>query len=349
MISIVDTWRSRVQSLQRSLALPESADSRVLAAAAKMLQERTAVKIALFHPRDEVLALAQQAGVDLASVADRVIWVRETYPEVGQWAADLWKAQQEKRGKSVNASDLEIFAKNTIAQAGALAERGIVAGVVAGCVATTADVIRASLRTVGTMPGVKVVSGSFLMHRPLALGPLPAHDFVFADCGVMIDPSAQELVDIAFASVTTFKALVPTETPCVAFLSFSTKGSAEHPMQQKMATAAALFKERYPDIPADGEMQFDAAYVPSIGQRKAPGSAVPGRANIFIFPNLDAGNLAYKIAQRLGGFQAFGPILQGTAVPFSDLSRGATSDDIVMCGYITLIRSALTAAKEKRS
>ena len=345
MVSLIDAWRAQVQTQQKSLALPESMDPRVLEAACKLLNEHSVSHIALFDPYEDVMAVAKNQGINLASVADRIIWVNEVYPDVGNWAAELWRSQQERRGKSVEFNDLELFKTNKIAQAGALAQRGIVAGVVAGCVAATADVIRAALRTVGMMAGVKVISGSFLMHRPEAIGSLPAHNFVFGDCGVVIDPSAEDLVDIAIASVSTFKALLPSDNPCVAFLSFATKGSAEHLSQQKVARAAALFKERYPEILSDGELQFDAAYLAEVGARKAPGSQVPGRANIYIFPNLDAGNIAYKITQRLGGFQAFGPILQGTALPFSDLSRGASTDDIVRCSYITLIRSMLASAK----
>jgi len=208
------------------------------------------------------------------------------------------------------------------------------------------------------------VSGSFIMDRPG--GPLPggdrpqwngsgedglgeAHTYIYADCGVVIDPTVEQLCDIARESVRTWQGVLAGRgDPVVAFLSFSTRGSASHPFQEKMAKAAALFHERHPEIKSDGEMQFDAAFDVAIGNRKCPGSPVPGAANIFIFPDLNAGNIAYKITQRLAGFSAYGPILQGLAKPFSDLSRGATIEDIVTAANISLLRSRLPAARSWR-
>jgi phosphotransacetylase len=169
--------------------------------------------------------------------------------------------------------------------------------------------------------------------------PAPESVYLYADCGVVIAPTDRQLLDIAETSVATWRRLVPDVPPVVAFLSFSTVGSAKHEHQERMAEAAAAFKARCPDVESDGELQFDAAFDREIGAKKAPGSAVPGRANCFIFPTLDAGNIAYKITQRLAGFEAYGPILQGLAKPFSDLSRGSTDADILASAYVNLIRA----------
>jgi phosphate acetyltransferase len=161
---------------------------------------------------------------------------------------------------------------------------------------------------------------------------------LFADCGVVIEPTVEQLVQIAHASVSTWTTLIPHIPPKVAFLSFSSKGSARHKESEKVSAAAALFKERFPDVVSDGELQFDAAFVPKVARVKAPESPIAGQANCFIFPNLNAGNIAYKLVQRLAGYRAYGPILQGLAKPFSDLSRGASVQDLVTCTYINQAR-----------
>lgn len=210
--------------------------------------------------------------------------------------------------------------------------RNEVQAVIAGAVETTADVIRAGIRGVGLAEGVRTVSGSFIMNKP------GSHLCLYADCGAVISPNAKQLCDIAVSSVETWQKLYPDAPPYVAFLSFSTKGSAEHESISKIHEAVSMFKEVAPKIAVDGELQFDAAFDKEIGHKKAPGSEVCGNANIFIFPDLNSGNIAYKITQRLAGYGAYGPILQGLAKPFSDLSRGSTIEDILASSYINLIR-----------
>jgi phosphate acetyltransferase len=203
--------------------------------------------------------------------------------------------------------------------------------VLAGAQYTTADVVRCALKEVGLSAGTKTLSSSFMMLKG-------DQSLVFADCGVVIRPTLEQLVDIAHSSAQTFVAL-SSEKARVAFLSFSTRQSAMHDESTRMADAAKLFKKHYPNIISDGEIQFDAAIDPQVANKKSPESPLEGNANVFIFPDLNSGNIAYKIAQRLGGFIAVGPILQGSSKILSDLSRGASVVDIEAAAYINLARA----------
>jgi phosphate acetyltransferase len=220
--------------------------------------------------------------------------------------------------------------KNPLFFGAFMVHHGMADGAVAGSINTTGDVLRAGIQIVGLAEGVNVVSSCFIM--VLKDGKI----LTFADCAVIPDPDPEQLCSIAISSARTHQRLIEQE-PCVAMLSFSTKGSAQHAHVDKVIKATNLLKEKMPQLKVDGEMQFDAAYVESVGKKKAPGSTVAGKANVYIFPDLDAGNIGYKITQRLAGAEAIGPIIQGLKKPFNDLSRGCSVDDIINVACICAI------------
>ncbi len=313
--AFVEELRKKCLAAPGRIGFPDSEDPRIWSVADQMLKEKSVREVHLFTKKADTLAAAHQYGVDLARHGDKIRF-------------------------SGDGSDARVSRLNAAAE---LLHDGKLDAVIAGNVATTAEVIRAGISGVGLASGVRTVSGAFIMHKPANIGvrhvPDPNITYLYADCGVVIAPTVRQLGDIAIESVKTWKRLFPTVEPVLAFLSFSTKGSAQHEAQARVAEATALFKAQHPQVKADGELQFDAAFDAEIGRKKAPDSPVPGKANCFIFPDLGAGNIAYKITQRLAGFEAYGPILQGLGKPFSDLSRGATVSDILASSYVNLLRS----------
>ncbi|HUS81236.1 MAG TPA: phosphate acetyltransferase [Armatimonadota bacterium] len=336
MPDVMQRIRERVTGLGERIVLPEADDERTLRAAAMVRDAGTAVPVLVGSP-DDIRALASSAGVSLDGI--EVVDVHD--PDLRTRCAALY--YEERKSKGVTEEEAYKTMEDPLFTGAAMLSLGEVDGLVAGAVNSTPNVLRAMLRCVGCAEGMNTVSSCFIMttqvHEMGVDGAL-----IYADAGVVPAPTLEQLADIAISSAESARLYLETE-PRVAMLSFSTHGSAKHEDAVKIAEATELVRQRRPDILIDGELQVDAALVPHVAERKAPGSAIEGRANTLIFPDLGAGNIAYKITQWLGGAGAFGPLLQGLAKPGMDLSRAATPDDIFNVAAVAALQAALRAGK----
>lgn len=327
-MDIVERSKAVIKGRGLSVALPEADDERILRAAQR-LSEAGLARPVLIGRTDEVRARAEAAGVRLDGCD-----VRDPH---GDAAVATYAAQVAAGREKMTAGMAERMLRRPLYFAGAMVSAGDAAAMVAGAASQSRRVIEAALMTIGLASGIALPSSFFLMMVPDADG--ASRPYVFADCAINAEPTAQELAAIAIASADSARSLLGEE-PRVALLSFSTRGSASHAKVDKVLAALAEVRRLRPDIAVDGELQGDAAVTPAVAAKKVPGaSAVAGRANVLIFPDLDSGNIAYKLVQHLGRATAIGPFLQGFAKPVSDLSRGATVDDIVATASIILARS----------
>lgn len=332
MNAFIEGVRLRAAERQARIVFPEGDERRTLDAVARLVLGGL-VRPVVLGRADAVRAAVAAHGADASQV--EVIDPQRDDERTAQCAAAL-HALRGAKGMTLEQARERV--KDPLVFGALLVRAGVVDGSVAGAARTTADVLRAAIWCVGTAPGIRTVSSAFYMVVPAFRGTGAAEVLTFTDGSVVPDPDAEQLADIAHAAATARRSIVGDE-PRVAFLSFATKGSAEGPSVEKVRAAVDRFRALAPGTAADGELQADAALIAEIAQRKAPGSAIAGAANVLVFPNLDAANIAYKLVQRLAHAEAIGPILQGLARPCNDLSRGASAEDIVNVACVTALQA----------
>jgi len=325
---IISKFKDMAREAKKTIVLPESLEERMLKAAEIIIKEGIA-EIILLGEEGEIKSAARGAGSDVSGA--RIIPLEGT-AQAGELAGKLYELRKHKGMTEEQAAET---LKTPMYYAAMLVKEGLAHGYVAGAENTTGNTLKPALQIIKTRPGINVVSSFFLMIHPDSRWGVDGC-LVFADCALVPDPDENQLAEIAITTADSFKTMLKKQ-PLVAMLSFSTKGSASHPAVDRVAHATRIVAEKRPDIKIDGDLQADAALIEKVGASKAPGSPVAGRANVLIFPDLNSGNIAYKLVQRLAGAEAIGPVIQGIARPVNDLSRGCSVEDIVSVAAITAI------------
>jgi len=330
-MTLLENLKAKAKANPRRIVLPEGEEPRTIQAAVEIMKEKLAL-VTLVGNRGKIEAVAKEQGVDVSAIPSVDPLTSPKFEEYAQIYYELRKA------KGMTPEEAHKLMADTVFYGTMMVHKGEMDGLVSGALHSTGDTIRPALQIIKTKPGINIVSSSFVMIVPdCEYGDNGM--FIFADCAVMPAPSDAELAQIAVASAETGRVLCGMD-PKVAMLSFSTYGSAKHELVDKVKRATAIAKELAPGLKIDGELQADAAIIPKVGKSKAPNSAIAGQANVLVFPDLQSGNIAYKLVERLAKAQAVGPILQGIAKPINDLSRGCSVEDIVHLVAITAVQAA---------
>ena len=331
MLNLIENFKEKARKLNKTIVLPEGEEPRVIRAAEKITAEGFA-KIIILGDEKVIREKCPDAKLDGVKIVNP-----KTSEKVGEYAKVLFEL---RKAKGMTEEEAERLIKDEMYYGVMMVKMGDADGLVSGACHSTADTLRPALQILKTAPGTKLVSAFFVMCTDT---PQFGTDgtLIFADCGLNINPSSDELSEIAIASAHSWSTFMGNVEPHVAMLSYSTMGSAGGEVAKKVQEAVKFCKEKAPELAIDGDLQLDAAIVPTVAQLKAPGSSVAGKANVLVFPDLEAGNIGYKLVQRFAGADAYGPILQGIAKPVNDLSRGCSADDIVGVVAITAVQAQM--------
>ncbi|MBA7519469.1 Phosphate acetyltransferase [subsurface metagenome] len=333
-MNFIEIMRSKAKNNLRKLVLPEGTEPRTLKAAEILVKEGLVSSLTLLGREEEIYRVAEKEGCDLTGI----ILENPENPELSERRDEFTQEYFNlRKHKGISLENARKQITDNLYWGAMMVRKGVVHTMVAGAENSTGDVLRAALKIIKTSPGTRIASSCYVMYLPGTSWGAEGY-LIFSDCATVPDPNSEELAEIALAASDSCRTFLGVE-PITALLSFSTKGSAKHPAVDKVTRALEIVKTERPELKVDGELQLDAAIIAAIGQKKAPDSTVAGNANVLVFPDLNSGNIGYKLVQRLASAEAYGPFLQGFAKPVSDLSRGCSVDDIVNTSVVTLVQA----------